>query len=729
MTRFSLYRPIVKRTLLPLASLFLCLSCAKEPESQTGKGALSLGMRIDSKTETVASGPAVRSDATAGRDYSLKIKNGEGKLVYQYATAAEVPEEVWLLAGEYTVSAVSGANEDIAFDSPYFEGESTVTVIPDRLQPCEVVCRLANAKISVEYSERVKAQFAEYRLKAYNAKGSLIFAEDTQTAGYVKTTSGQNYVNWDIELKNFDGKAFRKSGRISDMEPCTHYILKVDVDDDYADGALVVDIRVVTDATEIDENIDIPLKKLPEIRGDGFDIATPFAVATNTVPSIRVRINGTPELESVLITHDCSYLIQNGIAPSFDLRELAADKKNELERLGLTWTEESPTDGTADFSVLGTALAAGSDGGDGRYTFTFTVRDTYGKQSVKALQIQVIDSEVITLEPQNPMQDVWAASAVLYGRWIGDVRPEGLGFEYRKKGDADWIPVDAGSIRTDEGKKQFRASLQGLEPGTAYEYRSFSGGVSSNIAELTTEAALPLTGGAFDEWHQNGKVWNPWPSGGIPFWDSGNQGATTIAASNTAPTDDKWSGKTEGKAARLETIFANVLGIGKLAAGNIFTGKYLRTDGTNGVLEFGKEYSARPLRLTGYYKYYPKTVNRIDSYPSGMSKNDFSNRPDSCHVYIALTDWDAPMEIRTADKRLFDKTDSHVIAYGELCSGETVEGADGAYVPFEIRLNYRSDNRKPKYIIVVCTASKYGDYFTGGEGSLLYLDELELRFD
>jgi len=66
----------------------------------------------------------------------------------------------------------------------------------------------------------------------------------------------------------------------------------------------------------------------------------------------------------------------------------------------------------------------------------------------------------------------------------------------------------------------------------------------------------------------------------------------------------------------------------------------------------------------------------------------------------------------------------NVIAYGEFISAKTISG----YEEYTIRLDYR-DYRKPKYLVIVATASKYGDYFTGGEGSTLYLDEMELTYD
>ena len=66
-----------------------------------------------------------------------------------------------------------------------------------------------------------------------------------------------------------------------------------------------------------------------------------------------------------------------------------------------------------------------------------------------------------------------------------------------------------------------------------------------------------------------------------------------------------------------------------------------------------------------------------------------------------------------------------MIAYGELTKGEPVS----SWTQADIVLDYRYTNRTPKYIVVVASASKYGDYFTGGEGSKLWLDECELIYD
>ena len=50
------------------------------------------------------------------------------------------------------------------------------------------------------------------------------------------------------------------------------------------------------------------------------------------------------------------------------------------------------------------------------------------------------------------------------------------------------------------------------------------------------------------------------------------------------------------------------------------------------------------------------------------------------------------------------------------------------YERFTINLKYRDLTKKPTYILVVCSSSKYGDYFTGSTSSVLLLDEFDLIY-
>ena len=56
-------------------------------------------------------------------------------------------------------------------------------------------------------------------------------------------------------------------------------------------------------------------------------------------------------------------------------------------------------------------------------------------------------------------------------------------------------------------------------------------------------------------------------------------------------------------------------------------------------------------------------------------------------------------------------------------------GTGGEYREFTINLEYRDLDRKPTHVIVVAASSKYADYFTGGNGSTMYIDEFQFLFE
>ena len=103
---------------------------------------------------------------------------------------------------------------------------------------------------------------------------------------------------------------------------------------------------------------------------------------------------------------------------------------------------------------------------------------------------------------------------------------------------------------------------------------------------------------------------------------------------------------------------------------------------------------------------------------------------DHGQIYVALTT--APIEIRTnpSNRKLFDKTDMEVLAYGEVTWKEAF-GQDGQLQLVEIPLGYneRAKTNKPTHLVIVCSASKFGDYFCGSSKSVMYLDDFELVYE
>jgi hypothetical protein len=100
---------------------------------------------------------------------------------------------------------------------------------------------------------------------------------------------------------------------------------------------------------------------------------------------------------------------------------------------------------------------------------------------------------------------------------------------------------------------------------------------------------------------------------------------------------------------------------------------------------------------------------------------------------------DSPIHINTTDESTFVDfyTDANTIANGDLIiynDGYSINKADkvssttSAWVEYTIPLNYHTLTAYPTHIVVSCASSQFGDYFTGNDGSQLWIDKLELIY-
>ena len=339
----------------------------------------------------------------------------------------------------------------------------------------------------------------------------------------------------------------------------------------------------------------------------------------------------------------------------------------------------------------------------------------WGRTSEWTIYVEKSEVNVTTTQV-----DAWSQVAWAYGSCLDTMTG---GFQYREAGAEEWIDLPQSAVTQNGGV--FSACIPHLTPLQTYQVRAIGRNPDGSIepareVEVTMQATEILPDGSFDQWWLNGRIWCPWNEGGVQFWDTGNTGAATLGQSNVQPSDFTPSGA--GQSAKLETKFVGIGVIGKLAAGSIYTGKFAKVDGTNGILDFGRQWTVRPTKLRGYYNYTTAPIN----YASSEYKY-LMDRPDSCHIYVAMTDWPEPYQIRTnpSNRHLFDPSSPEIIAYGELIRGSNTDG----WEEFEIVLNYRSTSRVPRYIQITCAASKYGDFFTGGAGAVLYVDDFQLLYD
>lgn len=296
--------------------------------------------------------------------------------------------------------------------------------------------------------------------------------------------------------------------------------------------------------------------------------------------------------------------------------------------------------------------------------------------------------------------------------------------QWKKQADSDWTTVANDALTIDKGNVSYK--LKGLTPSTAYSYRFvYDNGtdeaINSNEVNFTTEAQTTLYNGGFENWYSEGRIDYCGNAADGKYWNSSNGGAATyIGSVTTQDTGFKHSGNSSAK---LATSWAVV----KLAAASLFTGDFIGLIGTKGAkLDWGVPFTSRPTALKGYYSYSPGSLNR-GTQPSGAPSKG-SN--DECQIFCALVT--ELFHVANAEASGYEMTteidwqnDPRVIAYGQMTQSTS---SNGAWQELNIPLEYHSLTKKPTHLIIVCSASKYGDYFYGSDSSVLHLDDFEFVY-
>lgn len=315
---------------------------------------------------------------------------------------------------------------------------------------------------------------------------------------------------------------------------------------------------------------------------------------------------------------------------------------------------------------------------------------------------------------------------------------EGLKFQFRTKAsgeDGSWTDVSA-----TEKEDTYTGFATGLTASTEYEYRLVNKdevviGTVQSFTTATTVAQTALYNGNFDLWTKSGDTVYPGSAeeagNTTSFWNTSNpgtsQGMGAIGGAVNPTTGVQSPVHTMGEgayAAKLQTT--NKLSV--LAAASLYTGSFLGLSGMSANMEFGKPFTSRPVALHGYYMYTPQVINRVSRVPEGVEiiKDETM---DQCAIFIALAKKTFTFNNNKEEEYIDYEGDDNIIAYGELPSGAATSG--DSYTEFTIPLKYKESQfgEQPTHIIIVCSASKYGDYMTGGDNSLLYVDDFSLVYD
>lgn len=721
------------------ASLMALCSCSDEIPYDTGDGEgrliIKTSISNDVKGSVSRGSRAGVTDDELAAKTLIWISNSKG-VVRKYNGIGEVPAQgVWLLADNYVAEAWAGDSVPASFEDKHFKAREEFSIGGGETRQLNLECKIANVVVVVDYDESVRDLVSECVFEAGHKAGKLTYEglEASGKPGYFMMPSFDKNISYTFTAKNqlTDG-AVTKHGAIENAKPGHKYTVHISQGDPNVSefGGALFDIEVDETEIEVAEVIEIQME--PVITGLTHNIDQPIVSTGGAFDECRLWVQSTSHIEYVEVECPAFTAYLGAGQTKFGVLSMSDEVRQKLEGYGFSYSlithKNDPDNPQFEEMKLRFNENFLSIFAEGEHTMTITVHDANNLTGVAHVTFTSAKMQIDPVPSASPA--VWADRVTLTATILNpDVTNAAI--EWRRLGSQQWnratATTAAPGARAEAGTT-ITATVTGLTAGTTYEYRAVCDGYESKPYTFSTEAATQLPNAGFEEWDTSSKAHLVYASGGTMFWDSGNHGSSTMNTNVTTRAEDK---KHSGSySAKLESQFVGVGIIGKFAAGNLFVGKYLATNGTNGVLGWGRPFTSRPKALRGYVHYTPAKIEYADNdAPAEYVKGEM----DRGIIYIAIVDntktsykaesW--PCIVNTETKELFDKNDANVIAYGEKVFEGATAGSD--MVPFEITLDYRTEDVKACNIILTISASKGGDYFAGGH-SVMYVDDLELVY-
>ncbi len=699
-----------------------------------GGGRVFLRPLLDSDVKVESR--AILTDEELHESALIWISNSKG-LVRKYQGTSSIPAGgINLVSDNYVAEVWAGDSVPASFEHRYFKGRESFAVSGGRTTQVDIECKIANTVVAVDYADAIDNVLTGYTMTVSHVAGELVYEGRDTRLGYFMLNSrdkeNNNTITYTLAGTKADGSDFTHTGKIVDAKPSTKYVLHVTHTDQAEEDFGAALIKITVDESMIEKEDVIELYAAPSIEATNFDITKPIIGEPMKLTEKKFWIKSTKGFSRLEFSCDeFSTALPTLGGNDFNIFGMSDAVRSTLTQAGFSFQHfthaDAQTEAERDFEEVKVILSENFMNlyGKGEHTLTITATDNNGRTTTRNISIIVSDAKLMTDETID--YETWATKATLHGT-VMKTDVANVGFEYREAGTQNWTFVSANLTAPAEGQ-QYSVTITGLKPGTEYEYvAKCDDFTASAVITFTTEAAAQILNAGMEEWNTSSTPYLVYAAGGEMWWDTGNHGSATMGKNITEPSGDyKHSGN---YSAKLISQFVGVGIAGKFAAGNIFLGKYIRTDIMDGVLGFGRPLASRPTALKVWVKYAPGEVkwSSTDLLPKGET--------DRGSIFVAITDasrqsdgseqWPVIIRTKSSDRQLFDKNGSNIIAYGEKIFTEATAGE--GMVEITIPLDYRKTDVCASDIVITCSASQYGDYFTGGE-SVMYVDDFELVYE
>lgn len=308
--------------LLGTAAILSLASCELKNElsgslvNKEDTGAIELGVSVKQPVSQT------RADASEidTNTYPVVIQgtsDGVTDVIYEYNTLSEMPASIIVPVGQYTISSHTPGTLEKQMATPYYAGSTDITVSKDIASKTDIVCRMANSRIQLNYGEDFKEAFSEWTITIDDGgEMALAFTQDELEVAPVYWAFSENAtaITVNIRAKTTTGntvtdrRVFKKSDATENYE---------EVSDVFTGGdALEINMGTVTSSTGDLEGIDINTNITFEDSSESVEIPT-FDPEEPTDPSEPGEGGeGTEGAVTLNLPADVTYSISAGDAPA-----------------------------------------------------------------------------------------------------------------------------------------------------------------------------------------------------------------------------------------------------------------------------------------------------------------------------------------------------------------------------------------------------------------------------
>jgi hypothetical protein len=665
---------------------------------------------------------------------------------------------VTLNEGRYTLSATCGENALLAWDAPYYTGDSVIAIQANTDREVYLTCRVSNALASFTLTNPTQLnQFVEdyyIRLTAsYQGKTAQLDWHPSMTESPYFPAGAEVTCTLIGSLVGGGDYAYEFTTGIAQAQAGKHYRFTLTVENmngTATEPTFVVDRQVeeVTVAETVPESY-LPAPHLSatteseDIPMFEFNASNLLEYVETAEADVRLNYSAARDVTQLSLTFNFSDTSLSALNQTFDLLALTAEQDTLLHHSGITFTPaDDARSGQVDLSTFVSNLESDAQGNAQSGSVTLAVTAN-GRQTSQTYRIRTIaPAFTLAVDERQVWSKTFTADDITVTRGNAARLVPSLTYQYKAQDAEVWtaIPDNGNTVHWDTQPTQRNYSVQALFK---------SGKVLSNICtlELEEEAQIPNSG--FEEWTDETYYSNryycfyPWneESKGNCHWDTNN--VFTTRHRYNSNTQAHYNGfhcvsyvpgaDGTGLAAELRNT-ANGRGNTKFlsshtdqtynrVAGEIYTGTAKLTTGGSDVSPSDKyeiikdaAFPSRPTAVAFKYKYAPYgtdtwIVNFMLLDAEGQTICEASQTSSA-----AQADWtDGRIELPLVANALYSKCSYIFVQFRSTIN-------DGANMPY----NNSTSNSYTFYINGGTGTISFDNAYVG---SILTIDDVKLIYD